>query len=107
MQCLNFTHIINQNDKQIPIEMMNREFNPSGDLEVEFGNDVNASSNAVLEKYSQLALDQLLSDIMLKSDLVCIVIARDKKGVTRVANSGDELPGEPINRWSLSAQSKY
>ena len=58
-------YIYNQStkQKQIPVEMMNREFNPAGDLEVNFSSDFATSSGIVLEKYSQLALDQLLRSI--------------------------------------------
>ena len=44
---------------------------------------------------------------MLKSDLVqAVVISRDKRGVIRVANSGDELPGYPIKLDGVLAPAK-
>ena len=58
-------YIYNQstNQKQLSVEMMNREFNPSGELYVKFGADVKVNSSQILEKISQLALDQLLRSV--------------------------------------------
>ncbi len=53
-----------QNDKsKVPIDILRREFNSDNCLEVELQGGSKDGSNQLLEKYSQLALDQLLRSI--------------------------------------------
>ena len=48
---------------KMPVDILRREFNADGNLEVEWSEDTTQGSNQLLEKYSQLALDQLLRSI--------------------------------------------
>ena len=58
-------YVYNQiNDRlTVPIEILRREFNTDNCLEVELQSDKFEGSSRLLEKFSQLALDQLLRSI--------------------------------------------